>query len=336
MNGLRTITNSPMLPVFLRWWQARLSECLPARLRAKQVETLLDVSPDGTLALTSLELQALPRPKHKTFLHSTPHTVLCLPPGSILKRRITLPEAARTDPTRATHYELDRLTPFQPDDIVWSLDTTPHPAPPGFIAFDLLIAPRKTFNPAQEQLSLYARAPTHLRAPSRHTSPPLTLPLSHAPSVKRPRHTIFLLLICLLLVSPFILQQVQLFRINSALSTLENGRNHAETLQHQIMLTQLGPLAVRKEEQRNGLPLITLQNLTDALPDDTYLTSLRLRGRQIFLEGQSKEAARLIVTLRQAGHFSDVAFSGPVLRSDNHQADLFALTATTTNAFGQP
>nr|WP_294916983.1 PilN domain-containing protein [uncultured Neokomagataea sp.] len=336
MNGIRTIHHFPMLPVFLRWWQDRLSECLPTRLRTQQTETLLNVSSDGTLPLSSLELQALPRPKRKTFLHSPPHTVLCLPPGSILKRRITLPEAARTDPTRAAHYELDRLTPFQPDDIVWSLDTTPHPAPPGFIAFDLLIAPRKTFNTAQEQLTGHALAPTHLRSTSRHTSAPITLPLSHTASAKHPRHKVFVLLACLLLATPFLLQKIHLFRINSALSTLENGRSRAEALQHQIMLTQLGPLAVQKEEQRNGIPLLTLQNLTDALPDDTYLTSLRLRGRQISLEGQSKEAARLIVTMRQTGHFSDVAFSGPVLRSDNHQADLFSLTATATNALGQP
>lgn len=327
-----------MLPVFLQWWQARLRECIPSRLLTQQVERHFNVSPDGTLALTTAELQALPPPKRKTLFHSAPHTILCLPTGSILKRRITLPEAARTDPIRAVHYELDRLTPFQPDDIAWSLDLTPYPAPPGFIAFDLLIAPRNRFNTAQEQLAAHAITPTHLRATARHgaATATTTLPLRHTVTAKHPRRKVLLLLAVFLLIIPFVFQQFQLFRVNSALSSLESGRNRAEALQHQIMLTQLGPLAVQKEEQHNGIPLLTLQNLTDALPDDTYLTSLRLRGRQISLEGQSKEAARLIVTLRQAGHFSDVAFSGPVLRSDNHQADLFSLTATATNALGHP
>ncbi|QDH25317.1 hypothetical protein D5366_08965 [Neokomagataea tanensis] len=330
MTGSRTINSFPMLPVFLQWWRERLSECLPHFLQTQQNETVFNVSADGSLALPLGELQVKRPAKRIRIWSRAPRIVLDLPAGSILKRRITLPDAARSNPVNAVHYDLDRLTPFQPESIVWSLDNTPQPAPTGFIAFDLLIASKKTFEAALEKLSQAGLSATHLRSSLRAGGGHFTLPLTAPQALRKPQRKFLYLLIAALALAPFAFQEIQLFRVNNALSSLDSGRAHAEALQHSILLTQLGPLAVLQEEKHNGIPLVTLQNLTDALPDDTYLTTLRLKGRQLSLEGQSKEAARLIVTLRQTGNFSDVSFSGPVVRSDNHQADLFSLSATAT------
>jgi len=66
--------------------------------------------------------------------------------------------------------------------------------------------------------------------------------------------------------------------------------------------------------------------LTEALPDDTWLTSLTLHQRKLTLEGQSAVATRLIATLAATPRLRNPSFAAPVLRNDQ-QVDLFAIQA---------
>ena len=59
-------------------------------------------------------LRALARKRPRTG------TVLRVPPAMLLEREITLPLAAERDLARVLGYEMDRLTPFQAKDVIWS------------------------------------------------------------------------------------------------------------------------------------------------------------------------------------------------------------------------
>lgn len=72
-----------------------------------------------------------------------------------------------------------------------------------------------------------------------------------------------------------------------------------------------------------------LARLTEALPDDAYLTSLRTRGDTLFLEGRAARAGSVFDALRGVAGLAGVRASAPVRREtadDGTTLDRFAFT----------
>jgi Tfp pilus assembly protein PilN len=57
-----------------------------------------------------------------------------------------------------------------------------------------------------------------------------------------------------------------------------------------------------------------LREVTDLLPDDAYLTTFRLRGTQIQLDGFARAASELIPKLEESEQFKDVKFASPTTK----------------------
>ena len=57
-----------------------------------------------------------------------------------------------------------------------------------------------------------------------------------------------------------------------------------------------------------------LKEATDLLPDDAYLTTFRLRGTQVQLDGFARAASELIPKLEESRHFKDVKFASPTTK----------------------
>ena len=77
----------------------------------------LTVSLFGTFGLDEAGLRGM-----RAALAGRPRAaavVLRLPAGQVLEQSVALPLAAERDPERVLHYELDRLTPFAPDEVYW-------------------------------------------------------------------------------------------------------------------------------------------------------------------------------------------------------------------------
>ncbi len=70
-----------------------------------------------------------------------------------------------------------------------------------------------------------------------------------------------------------------------------------------------------------------LAAVTDALPDDTWVTDLTLHQRQVTLAGQSHEAVRLIGRLSSETALRNPAFTAPVTCSETGRGDLFSVSA---------
>ncbi|HYP62712.1 MAG TPA: PilN domain-containing protein, partial [Acidocella sp.] len=70
--------------------------------------------------------------------------------------------------------------------------------------------------------------------------------------------------------------------------------------------------------------------LTDALPDDTWLSDLTLKNGDLTFDGQSANAAQLIGLLSAVPGLRDPSFTAPVTRTADGKADLFSLHATVS------
>jgi len=76
---------------------------------------------------------------------------------------------------------------------------------------------------------------------------------------------------------------------------------------------------LREEAAASGEALGIMKELTDRIPNGTWLLSLRLEGRKVDIEGQSTSASEIFPALTRDGRFRSVEFGAPITR----QADNF-------------
>ena len=115
--------------------------------------------------------------------------------------------------------------------------------------------------------------------------------------------------------------------VNAQIAELRPAVNEAQALQRRISGGGSGGDAISVGRHRTGDVLKALAALTDALPDDTYLTELAMDQGRLTMEGQtSKSASRLIAALAADQRLRGPGFSAPVVRGDGG-IEIFALQA---------
>ena len=68
-----------------------------------------------------------------------------------------------------------------------------------------------------------------------------------------------------------------------------------------------------------GEPLLIVKELTERLPDGTWLTGLRLDGRKVEIDGLSPSANEIFPLLARDGRFRNVAFASPITRQGDNR-----------------
>jgi general secretion pathway protein L len=84
-------------------------------------------------------------------------------------------------------------------------------------------------------------------------------------------------------------------------------------------------LALRKTKSPSAV--ITLEILSQILPDDTYVTELRIEGDKLRITGITRDAPRLISLIEQTRHFSQATFFAPITRLPSDPGDRFSIEA---------
>ncbi len=159
--------------------------------------------------------------------------------------------------------------------------------------------------------------------------------LPHLQPKRRQRNPLYtiapLLLIALLLgaglvVTPVVKKTKVLDDINQKLKVLDPKVSEVEKIKADIKILnkRLASLKTLREGGLNALDI--LKELTVLLPDDTFLTNLRLSGRKIEIAGYSASASSLIPVLENSPLLSKVEFSAPVTRRGRFLSPFLGIT----------
>ncbi len=260
--------------------------------------------------------------------------VLRLPAGALLERAVTLPLAAESSLERVIQYEMDRYTPFTADEVFWSAEVQSRDRAQARLQASILLVPRARLAALLPALKALGLLPMALEGQAAGGSFLRRLPLGQRDErrVRRERRVLVVLAgACAMLAVaavalPFLRQSRAADTVEQRIAALQPSVSEAEALRQKLSAQAAGSDAIQREQALVGEPLEAIAALTQILPDDTFLTALGLQKRQLTIEGQSANAARLIGSLSTDPVIRNAAFAAPVTRSDSG-ADLFSIKA---------
>ncbi len=353
---LRSRLAQTPLPQFWQWWTAELLSFLPPRWReALAVEhacllltrgaTGLDVQVERTgICSQLLQLEDEQREDWRDLLsrgldenlRGLPQ-VLGLPAARLLRRSLSLPAAALENLDAVLGFELDRQTPFKPEQVYFASRVLKQDAGSKQIQVELLVVPRPVLDEAVAALGPLSdtltgvdvldargrRVGINLLPAERRASQPRTQPLIQ----------VGLLLASIVLVF-FGLGQIvdnRIAAVESIQAESEAQRERAREVsalrsQLEDSAAAANFLAVQKQTQASMVLL--LDELTRRLPDDTFLTRLSVSGNQVSLSGYSAQALKLVGELQKSELLKDAALNGGVQQEPRVSRDMFTINAS--------
>ncbi|MBI5905076.1 MAG: hypothetical protein HZB86_05945 [Deltaproteobacteria bacterium] len=107
-------------------------------------------------------------------------------------------------------------------------------------------------------------------------------------------------------------------RLDAQLAALRPSVERFEESLADLDEAQVKITTLREEASASPETLIVLRELTDRLPNGTWLLSLRVEGRKVDIEGLSLSASEIFPALTRDGRFRTVEFAAPITRqADN-------------------
>ena len=337
-----------MIVEFLTWWARQLQELVPAAVRRRA-----SGPPDACLisvADTAIQLNlrragvesALGRFRLddvediRSVLPKRLLVAINVPGDALLERTIVVPLAAERDLTELLQHEMESITPFSSDEVFWTWSVTRRDRDRRRLHVRLSFVPKTALPHLQAVLDTLRVAPSWLEAATQGGAARV-IPLGNTTaSVRRQQRNQRLVhagiagLAVAAIAVPFIRQSLALWHVDARIRILEPDTRTAQALRERISKVSSAANLIAAEHQRVGDPLGVLSIVTNALPDDTFLTDLSIRQGRLEMTGQSRAAARLIGALSTSPTVRNPAFIASVTRAENG-LDAFSIRADVTH-----
>jgi general secretion pathway protein L len=343
-----------MISEFLSWWGRQLLTLLPEVMGGRDFDEgraiLISLVSAPGLVPEAVEV-GLPAAARETLLLDDEGLArlrglraraprapvrLRLRTGSLLERDVVLPLAAERSLDRVLQYEMNRLTPFAATETIWGWRVVRRERAQARLHLRLTLGPRGPIASVLTKLAAAGAAPALLEAAARAVGEGWRrIDLSgqsEKATASRPALRLGLALcglLCLALVAvPFVRQSIEMARLGTRIAALEPLAAEAARLRGGIEARAAGGSVVAAARDQVGDPLRALAAVTDALPDDSWLTDFVMQQRRLEIAGESRAAVQLIGRLSASPAILDPAFSAPVTRDDGGHMDVFSISAT--------
>lgn len=336
-------TLSRLLSRFFGWWFGELAACVPAplrevlhpsrpalllraegnvlRLRLQRLASYQDI---GDVALMPGSLDAR-RSATAQLLRGIPvdraDVVVLIPASQVLRRRLTLPQAAGENLREVLGFELDRHTPFPAEGAAFDCRVVASDKQKQQLTVDLVVAAKLVAEQAKDEAVALGLIATRVDVANPDgfaqgwnlMSPPSD---SSGRSVLQWFNLALAAGVCALLVLalwlPLERKQRELAAYEAHLVVVQAVAAEVEALRQSIVATVDRQQFLRRHRDATPMAIGVLDELTRRLPDDSWALQLRLDRRELLLSGFAPAAADLVPLFEESPLFHDVHFAAPV------------------------
>ncbi len=262
--------------------------------------------------------------------------VLVLGADQALHKVLDLPLAAEEGLRELLYFELDRQTPYRPDQVRYDFRIAERNAATGRMKVELLVAPVD----ALERLMARA-AEWGLRQPSAVTVDGIDDPADPAfdlsgearaaPSRGGRFGVALLTLLAAALVAaavwlPLEAQRLAALEAEAAVAAARKDALATADLRDQLdRRSKAGSFLVRRKNEATMMTAV-LADLTRLLPDDTWLFELHVKGAEVRARGYAPAASAVLELVERGPTFRNARFTSPVTRVPGIDAERFDLT----------
>ncbi len=264
---------------------------------------------------------------------------LILQPSRFLFRPLELPRRAAEYLEGIVRSQIDRLTPWTANEAVFSW-TPPTDVPNDRIS--LMVAAT-----ARTMVAPYLRAIASLNAASIVLTTTQLNADSKASPIKffeqRMRSVVDARRIRLILMTIFLLSGLSaVVSIGISAITAENLGAEQQELLRKISVRKAAMRnlvdgsnlqTLEKRKQTTPSSVVVLEALSGLLPDDTYVTELRINGEKLQIVGMTSDAPSLIRLIEQSPHFAQATFFAPTTRSPGTTKEQFHIESRINPVF---
>jgi len=344
---------------FLAWWLRELRDSIPGPVQTLMIspsdalEVRLDkneISFHASRGGTRKELGRIPmketdderlarqvRRLVRQAGNAFGSIVLRLPGTKVLRPRADLPIAAAHNMREVLSFEMDRHTPFASDDVLFDFRVAGSDTELERITVDLEVARKSDVETAVGFLRGLGLVPDRVTGPDDRSV--VHADMNLLPDSQRPRRSKFLQRLTAAAAV------VAILLAGGAFGTWLDGRERilerTETRLAELKVEAGGTArkletidrlrnllsAVAEERARRPLMVEILDELTRRLPDQHWLASLTIRGRDLKISGFSDASSEILRLLDASEMLSDVRFGSPVTRDPRLNTDRFTITA---------
>jgi general secretion pathway protein L len=337
-NNLRlpSVTKLPGAGLLLRW-RRRLGLCLPNWLRrwiasrnpklvvspsGDDAELLLQVG-DERESIGGIDLRTggpvtalLSRPPKQAWRE----TWLELPARRVLLRTTALPVQVRDKLHQVLAFEIDRLTPFSAKDVYFDARILGQLARGTKLNVQVAVCRRDGVSDWLERLR-EGRSPA-----SRLTWPEAWPEANLLPMAERPKPSVagalltqllgvaVLALAAATLITPLWQRQQLQEVLDSELRAVRSAAVEVEEVREELERARLGSVEVLNRKVAQPRMTDLLLELTDLLPDGTWVQTLNVRDSEVDIRGESNQATALIGMLESGPGIDAVRFRSPVMQ----------------------
>ena len=264
--------------------------------------------------------------------------VLRLPDTHALRKPVDLPLAAEENLREVLAFEMDRQTPFKPDEVHFDYRIVHRDPERQRLQVELTVMPRSVVDEAVAMAGDWELPPQVVDVAGEHASEIGSfnlLPQGRAAAPAGPRGGInFVLgLTAVLLMAAVI---YVLFERQGMVATVMAERVADAKVEAEAVtalgeeIDRLGEDGRFLRERKRSAATVTaaLDELTRVLPDRTWLYELRLNNGELGISGYSSAASEVIALIEDSPRFREVKFRSPVTRDTRLGLERFNLSAT--------
>ena len=279
---------------------------------------------------------------------TAPKVVIALPPRQVMRKTLVLPAAVEENLAQALSYDLDRHTPFRPEQLYFDAAVIDRNPAARAISVDWVAALKTAVDSARRQVEDWGGVVVAV-VPGPASTRPTRLNL--VPHEARPQSGLWrrwqlwapaaLVAVGALavLLVPLLQKREYAIALNKQMESAREQAQVADGLRTLLERQQGDYNYVLAKKYAYPGAVQIIDDITRLLPDDTWVTQLEMRSavrgkdtaRELTLRGESANAGALISTLEESKLVDQAALQSPTTKLQPGPGEVFVLGARLRN-----